>query len=709
MKKLLLTMGAMAVSLSMLGSERILYQQNFESVNTPQEAGWSFNGASMTIGSDMQGKFLDLQLGQNNGRSGKVTWGEDIFLTGEGQSVLPDGEYTVEYSFCIKTAPNNQTGTSMTVFTNHTPVDNQGYRLPWNPAGVWNNFVLDISQTDQAVANDMTMAVNAPIITTTNADGNDINTIDASKAVLFNTGAWYTAIANVNVNTRKVEYVVNDIQGEEVIGGEWTVPETDANDDAVSMYAQGLYVMLSRYQTNILIDDIKVFFTSSEDYANPPTVALTRLGQTEDEQLNLNMRAYTITFLADETLMVRGTDGTTETIEWADCDGAYVYETTTSGTLEAWTTCGNATSEVIKTSVDCSPCPLPTVVTTISAVSAGFGKSFRLTVDNADVPLRPNIFIDYEFTGTSGQKLSGEGLTSGETVTVTEEGVLKLTSTAFGYQATSTNYDNNIEFEVKTVYDFARQTDEQLAEKGFTEWQTINSGNKSGFDSWTGRCRLYYLEREDAKLVVGDNGDGYPDQCEGVAFPFGFISADDTENVLHECTIENPDGSVYFENLDIWTGKNIGWLKHIGVYNNQTSGGNNKTITVKNLDKTDFVVANNIGGYGGNSNHPVCSSREEYYQKLEGDNTVYSVAEVGEPDTANEGKYVVYHDVYRIDTACTKITVFAQKGAQGGVEGIAADEVENTDSYYYTIDGLRLAEPTRPGLYIHKGKKIIVK
>lgn len=513
----------------------------------------------------------------------------------------------------------------------------------------------------------------------------------------------------MDVNTRIVEYVVEDyVDKEPIVSGEWTVPETDVNGDPITMYAEGLFVFLSRFNTRMFIDNIKVYVNSDNDYANPPTIALTRIGVTEDEQLNLNLRAYGITFLEEETLNVKDTNGKTEVVEWADCDGNYIYETTTSGKLEAWTTCGDATSEVVSIDVECAPCPLPTVVGTINNVQAGFSKSYKLTVDNSDVPLRPTIFISYEFTGVSGQKTSGKGLNSGEIITVDEEGVLKLTSTAFGYQETSTNLNNDIEFEVKKVYDFARQTDEQLAAMGFTDFAMINSGGKSGFDSWTGRCRLYYLEREDAVLSVADNGDGNPAGCEGVVFPFGFISADDTENVLWEKTIENPDGKIYFEDLDIWSGKNIGWLKHIGVYNNQTDGGNFKAIIVKNLDNTDFVVGNNIGGYGGNSNHPVCSSREEYYQKLEGENTVYSVADKGVEDPDHDGKFMVYHDVYRIDTACTKITVYSQKEGNA-VEGIAAEEIENADPYYYTIDGRRVIEPIQSGLYIHQGKKILIK
>lgn len=704
MKKFALTLAAAALSLSSFGAERILYSQNFETVPDVESTGWTY-GAAMSIGSDAFGKFLELNNNGGNGRSGVVTWGQEIFLKEDGTSVLgEDGIYTVSFGFSVKAMSNNQFNGSITVFTNHKPVTNQPYRLPWSPAGQWNNYVMDITQANTAADADLLAAVNEPnYVQSTDAKGNEVTIVDPANAVSFTTGQWYYPIATVNTITREVEYVVNDVTGEPVCQGTLKVPETDAEGNPISMFAEGMYAMTARYTMTFLIDDIKVSYESSEAFANKPTVALTRLGQTSDEQLNLNLRAYTITFLDGETLHVAGTDGQNIEVEWADCDGNYVYETTTSGTLKAWTTCEGATSEVVEVEVDCTPCPLPAVTATISSVEAGYGKTYTLSVSNAEVPIRPTIFIDYEFTGENGEKLSEVGVASGAKVTVTQKGVLKLTSSAFGYQSTSVTVDNNIEFETKKVYDFARMTPADIKAAGFPDFTILNSAATSGFNNWTARKRLFYY---DAATKTTDPESG--EDVYTAVYPFGYIADDNTTEVVEYAVVEdNADGSVYFEGINVFEGHHVAFMHHLGLYNDETAGGNDKIIVVNGLDANDFVVCNKINNYGGNSNHPIVNTREEYYAQLAGEDFVYSASKDGTLDEATS-QYSVNLPVYRIDTVCTKISIFSQKNV--GVENVTvSEEATNNDPWYYTIDGRRLAEPTSTGIYIHQGKKIFVR
>lgn len=704
-------MSAAAMCATAFAGTRILYEQNFETVTDAAAAGWSFGGASMTIASDDYGKYLELALGQNNGRSGQVTWGNGIFLDKDGEPILEGDTYEVMFDFSIKQNANNQFGSGLTIFTNHAPVGNQGYRLPWNPSGVWSNYVFDLSQCNTAADPDMIATINAPlkVETSTNDQGEEVKnySIDTSQQYTIATGNWYTVKNTVNVNTREVEYQVVDLAGNELASGTMTVPQTNVNGEEISMYAEGLYVMESRYQTIIDIDNIKVSFESENDYANPPTIALTRLGKTAEEDLELKMRGYTISFLDGETLHVTGTEGNTVDVEWADCDGAYIYDTTTSGTIKAWTTCGEATSTVVEATADCVPCPLPTVAAAITSVSAGYGKTYTLSVSNAEVPLQPTIFIDYRFTGKSGKVIEETGVASGASVTVEEEGVLSITSTAFGYQATTTSVDNDIQYIVKKEYDFARMSKEELAKAGFSSWNVLNSGSTSGFDNWTARKRLYY------NLAGSETTDEEGNIVYTAVYPFGFVAEDNTTNVIEYSEImseDNAAGSTHFEGLDVFVGRNLCALYRIGVYNNETGGGNNKNIDIYNLDPTDVVIANKINNYGGNSNHPVVATDAEYYAMLEGENFVYlpteDTSKDGEGNEIGLGTYSVHVDIYRIDTTCAKLTIFAQ--AEGGsVENVEAET--NTDDHYYTIDGLRLDQPDRPGLYIHKGKKVIIK
>lgn len=708
MKKILLSLAATAVCATTFAGERILYQQNFETAADAAATGWTYGGTSMTIASDEYGKFLELSLGQSNGRSGQVTWGQDIFLNDAGESVLEKGKYNMSFDFSLKTMSNNQWNGEITVFTNHAPRTNETYRLPWTAGyeGPWDNFLFDLSQcnTSETDNTDMLATVNAPIKETTAEDGTVTYSIDTTNQYTIATGNWYTVAMEVDVNSREVVYSVIDLSGNELTSGTITVPETDKNGEPISMYAEGLFVMTARYQMTFDIDNIKISFDSDSDWANEPTIALTRLGQTEEGTEDLNLRAYTITFVDGETLHVTGPDGATVEAEWADCDGAYIYETSTSGALKAWTTCGTATSTVVETVVDCTPVALPAVVATISSVEAGYGKTYTLKVDNSEVPLQPTIFINYEFTGVNGEKVSAEGEASGVTVTVSEGGTLKLTSAAFGYQSTTVTEDNNIEFAVKKVYDFARMSDEEIKAAGFPDYQVLNSDATSGFNNWTARKRLYYL-LEGTQTVDEEGNEVWTN-----VYPFGFISAEDTENVMYYTELDtegevqtNVAGYELFEGLNVFAGHNVSYLKHIGFYNNATAGGNNKNIDVLNLDATDFVVINKINNYGGNSNHPVCATNDEYYAQLAGENEVFKAAD----GALNEetGTYTVSCPVYRIDTAATCLTIYKQLGA--AVEGVAAEVAG--DNYWYSIDGVRVAEPTRPGLYIHNGKKYVVK
>lgn len=722
MKKLLLTLAVASVALTSSAATRILYEQNFETVSTPEEAGWSIAGGTMSIASDQYGKFLELQLGQNNGRSGQVTWGQNIFLDGDGNSVLEDGTYNLEFSFSIKQGSNNQWNSCITIFTNRAPLASQPYRNPWNPVGYWENYLFDMSQ----VANEATQyAVYGKRTETTGDDGTVTYGIDYSTPNTFATGTWYKVSLNVDTESRNVEYSVESLDGTIVTSGDYSVPAENVDGSSISMFAEGLFLMMARYQTIFQVDDIKISYESSSDVANTPVVSLTSLGKkyereedgtikTDDDgnelvSLDLNMRTYTVTFLEGETLHVVGTDGVETPVDWYDVNGKYIYETTKSGTLKVWTTSGEAKSDVVEVDVDCNPCVLPQAVATISSVTEGFGKTYTLTVDNSDVPLRPTVFINYVFTGKSGKTVEAKNQASGCQVVVEEEGTLKVTTTAFGYQENPVTVENNLQFEVKKMYDFARMNDDEIKAAGFPDWTVLNTDHMGGFDNWSARKYLWY----EVEGSEHDNGEGT--MVRDKAYPFGFVAADNTTNVINYALVAHADETdnsahkSYFDGLTIFdANQNVGFIKHIGIYNDQTNKPDSKPLYINNLDQSDFVVVNYINGYGSNSNHPVVANDEEYFKVLAGTDVVYSVAASGVLDEATQ-TYSITHGLYRVDTACTKITVFKQAGAQSGLENVVVAEEENTDEGWYTITGLRLEKPTAPGLYIHKGKKVIVK
>ncbi len=53
-------------------------------------------------------------------------------------------------------------------------------------------------------------------------------------------------------------------------------------------------------------------------------------------------------------------------------------------------------------------------------------------------------------------------------------------------------------------------------------------------------------------------------------------------------------------------------------------------------------------------------------------------------------------------------TLVGMEGSKAGVEDIVVDNVEK-DNKWYNLQGIEIAEPTRAGLYIHNGKKVVIR
>ena len=728
MKKFLLTLGVASMALTSFAFERILYQQNFENVTDPAEVGWTTSG-SLSIASDDNGKFLVFnQGGGSGGRSATLTWGNSIYTDADGNSVVEYGKYTVSFEFCIQQLPNNKFDSDITIFTNHQPIDNNTYRLPWSKTDqVWNNFILDIAEVSRNDGN-MQVVVNAPLVDAEDAEEGARQVLDTKNQVNLMPTKWYTATAEVDIETREVEYSVVEFGADRATAeGTWTVPETNPDGSDVSIYAEGITFEIARANGIDYIDNIKITCESSVAIANEPVISLTRIGSTAEGVEDLKVRAYNISFTEGETLHIIGTDASSIEVDWYDCDGIYTYETTTSGILKAWTTIEDAVSETVETEVDCVPVKLPEVIATISSVKNGVGKTYTLTISNSNVPLRPTIFISYEFKGNEGESLKANDMASGAKVSVSQEGTLTLTADAFGYEASTVTVVNNTKFTEKKVWDFAHMSEEELESAGFKSWNVLNSSKTSGFDNWTARKRLYYNNVNDPKL--DDDGNPAKDD-EGnplynAVYPFGFLAEDNTTNVIEYSVIEdNSDNTKYFEGLEIFgTDRHVGMIKRLGIYNDETANNANP-VTIKNVSANDFIVVNTIGDYGSNSCHPICATNDEYYAQLTGEDVVLVGKEIVVDEVPslkkaerNEGSYSIYnaetdtYDVsyalYRIDTALTKISIFSQEGEPTAVEAVEAAVAG--DNNWYSIDGVRVAQPTRPGLYIHNGKKVIVK
>ena len=63
---------------------------------------------------------------------------------------------------------------------------------------------------------------------------------------------------------------------------------------------------------------------------------------------------------------------------------------------------------------------------------------------------------------------------------------------------------------------------------------------------------------------------------------------------------------------------------------------------------------------------------------------------------------------FDIPADCPGVTVNATLADATGIESVSIQQSSITTSHYYTLDGRRVEHPTK-GIYIHEGKKVVVK
>ena len=701
-------------------ADRILYQENYEVGGLPST--WTISGGTGTIAGDTEGKYMSFALGQNNGRSANCLWGAGIY----DEVMQTMTEYTVSIDFQIQAFGNNQYNGEIAVFSGDACEKTNGNKGgDWSPYNtISQNCFFDISQDDDAIK---AMETKLP--------GQWFLMGDVDDKVNLTQGTWYTLVLNVNVNTREVTWSLDDLDNTFHKAGSKTMAE-EAN-----MYVSGLYLMNARYQSVINVDNIKV--TIPGDFANTPVIALTGL---ENSQ-----RTYTISFMEGETLHLTGTDGSQKTIGYYDTGevlGQYVYTTTTSGTISAYTTVGTMTSETATMDVNCTPIVLPTPTYAIVSAAAGFEKVYQFTVDNSGVEMQPEIFMDFSFkseNGTDDFVLSNQN--NGVKVTVPSKGTLTVTTKASGYASSTTSLMNDQSYEITQDIDLQHLTGADLLAKGFVAMDPLDSETTSGESNWTGRQRLYYQIENggtddegkptyDKYLVWGPSTvGGEPIQR------YQYLQSNLNEETAHSLfaplylwygtTGVDPSITKYFEedgvtpkvdhlghtagttNPKMYEGIGLCFSGNLGdggdFYTSETMtyaaiAVNNVTLGVDGLTSNDMILVSKITDYGTTSAHPQfplgtepLEAKAKYMESNHGD----------AKEIISSG--LETFKLYRVQDAITRVQVLSP-GTTGIKEIIPGQVISDHNAPIYNLNGVQVnAKSLKAGVYVKQGKKFIVR
>lgn len=701
-------------------ADRILYQENYEVGSLPST--WTINGGTGSIAGDTEGKYMSFALGQNNGRSAHCLWGAGIY----DEVMQTMTEYKVSIDFQIQAFGNNQYNGEIAVFSGDACEKTNGNKGGnWDPYNtVSQNCFFDISQDE---VNIKAMETKEP--------GQWFLMGNVDDKVNLTAGTWYTLVLNVNVNTREVAWTLDDLDNTFHKAGSKTMAE-DAN-----MYISGLYLMNARYQSVTNVDNIKV--TIPGDYANTPVIALTGVNNSE--------RTYTISFMEGETLHLTGTDGSQKTIGYYDTGevlGQYVYTTTTSGTISAYTTVGTMTSETATMDVDCSPIVLPTPTYAIVSAAAGYEKVYQFTVDNSGVEMQPEIFMDFSFkseNGTDDFVLSNQN--NGAKVTVPSKGTLTVTTKASGYASSTTSLMNDQSYEITQDIDLQHLTAADLTAKGFVAMDPLDSETTSGENNWTGRQRLYYQIENggtddegkptyDKYLVWGPSTvGGEPIQR------YQYLQSNLNEETAHSLfaplylwygnTGVDPSIAKYYEedgvtpkvdhlghtggstNVKMYEGIGLCFSGNLGdggdFYTSETMtyaaiAVNNVTLGVDGLTSNDMILVSKITDYGSTSAHPQFPLGTD---PAEAKNQ-YLASNLGENKEIISSGLETFK-LYRVQDAITRVQVLSP-GTSGIKDIVAGQVVSDHNAPIYNLNGVQVnAKSLKPGVYVKQGKKFIVR
>ena len=713
MKKLYLLLMAVVFTLAANAGTKNLLKMDFES-GTPTSLGWTSpnNAAGMTITGDEYGNYFQFTSGSNSGgRSCYKLWGADIFT-----DQLAGGTYHIEFEWANTVHSATHYGTEIALFSGTKPGANN--------AQIASNAATLFSVSEAADNHDLFFI-----------NGDATNTFSVDQG-------WFAVLLDVNVNTRTIEWRIVD----QLTRQETKASGTRTFDEGTDMLISGLNINCARGAATIQLDNLKVQIITDYDIANVPSVALTGVNNEE--------RTYSIEFQEEEVLHVKGTDGTETEVLYGDTEGGvYKYTTTTSGTLEAWTTSGTATSEKVSVAVDCNIIQLPQATVAITNAQAGFAKEYTISVSNESVPTKPTLYVSYEYKDENGTIVkSAEDKFSGEKVAVDGKGTLTVTVVAMGFEKSVMSVTNDTEFEVKNVIDFQHMTVDDLTAKGFEDKGTLDAASGGGESTWTSGKRLYY------RIATGETDDdgnptwtNYPvyGASEAGLTPiqrYRFLQSKLTQEVAHtmfaplytwyyndgvvatSCD-ENgepltsdsaqPKGS---DNMVHAIGGSVNVQVYVGVgfvfpgvqgdaenYDPAGAGyGNirvqNATLGVDGLTDDEFIIVSKIQSYGNTANHgdypagtdPEAAKADWLQQDMGATKEVYTGLQT--------------FQLYRIDTAISRVTVLTPKNATG-IETINYNKVvSDQNAPIYNLNGVQVdSKNLTKGIYIKQGKKFIVR
>ncbi len=702
MRKFTLALALAAAFTSANADEKIIYQDNFTTDNWTN----SRAGAIQKIVETQDGNYLQFGDGVANYNGTRINsfWGATPW---EGVE-LPETGYTMSFSFNFEQFGNNTSNaaqrnneiavwnvpaTSLSLgsywgTTNEVFATNAAAEAPIEGVGYLFKLTQCLSGTAAGEGGFVTAVNGTCFFTVNNSDIHAENNDSISIAA----ATWYKV--TLNVKGQNVDYSIDDISGLNVAKGSYTLAEGVDNRAAGLIHYQARYMGITKFM------GVKIAHEFDGDVAANPEVLL--------KAVKGNDREYKVTFLEDEVLhyILPGSEEEVE-VDYYDAEdevsgdnGVYSILCTKSGVLKTWTTKRDAKSDVIETSVEAGEVQLPAPVAAIASVEEGFGKTFKVTVDNASVILAPAVGITYEIEYDGEAKIEGE-LSNGATIKLEKKGTMTITVNSIPvngveyYTRNQTVINNDVEYVVAVDKNYMDITEEELAANPAFEKATDGIVTDTNTSHWQGKWMNEHTKNYNDALAAGDPVDGLdwwraPSQV--------FASADEVNAYIWVYTLINDEAGVNYAKellplIPNTARANVGILREEGVVVNGTSY-NNLEVTFDpryvsdDPAKPNFIEIKKTNGYDRYDKQPGCNTTD--------------IVDVAKTD----------YLLYRFDTAIHTARVFTYKGftplSDEEAAAIQSAKVLDVNAPMYNAAGMKVNESYK-GIVIQNGKKFIRK
>jgi len=696
MKKNLLLTGLFALAaLTANADTKIFYQDDFSDESKTMASwttsrpvdhiDWSVTGSGFISTPD--GNYIQFGNGtaNYNGTRFSTAWGEAAW---EGVTVPATG-YTVKFSFNFAqfgnqssnaAQRNNEIAVISAASTNDTPAEGEAngaytkaLNTYWGTAATsFPDYLFKMTQCTSGSAAGEGGVATSPTGTCFFVINNENGATDSVNVAA---ATWYTV--TLNIVGQKVDYSIIDIAGTPLKSGSYTLADGADNRAGGILHYQARYLGISRFM------NISMSYEVDGDVANAPNVNMSAVQG--------NDRVFKATFAEGETLHYIVPGGEEQVVDYWDAEdpvtgdpGSCNITVSQSGELSVWTTKGEAVSEKVTKTVEAGWITLVDPVANISYVSEGYGKKYKISIDNTQVLLSPSIALTYVINYTDGTTAEGE-ISNGDELEVTKAGTVKITANSIPvagveqYKRSSITIENDVEYVVAQEVNYINWDDSHFANNPAWEAGTLVDTNTS---HWIGHW-MNPLDKDETEPQ--NKVKNYIDP-----------SAADTPLPIYTLINDEAGANYAKELLPLIPNTargNIAILLEEGIFVNGT-GYNNLELTFDPAYVTDDASKPNFIEIRKTNNY-------DRYDKGKGRHTT----DIRKTDDTS-------YTLYRFDTAIHSARIFTYKGFTPkdptAIQTIATEKVAE-DAPVYNLNGVRVEAPVQKGIYIKGGKKFVVK